>query len=70
MTQDTSTSTPTTGEQSFTETRVEALLAPRAHSLPARRTLRMFVAASAVLALVLADPLHHLTETLLHFVLG
>lgn len=61
------------GASGTTETtaRVEALLAPpAAHALPDRRTLGMLVAASAILAVVLADPLHHWTETLLHFVLG
>lgn len=55
---------------SGTIARVEALLAPPAHSLRVRRTLRLALAASVILALVLADPLHHVTETLLHFVLG
>ena len=55
---------------SETTSRVEALLMPRPHVLPARRTLRLLVAATAILALLVADPLHHWTETLLHFVLG
>lgn len=50
--------------------RVESLLRESAGSRTSRRMNFSLMAAVLTLAIVAADPLHHLTETLIHFILG